>query len=543
MGRSILQTRTMGRWLAAAGSLGFSAVWFGTGAAPSVTAQSTRLLPPVHIAPPSDHGEQFTTSRLHATDTQTTSFLRADTARAQFSVDGTGLTLAVLDTGLRTTHVDFANNKVVARRNFTTDDGGNVNIVTDGNGHGTNVAGIAVARGIHTGIAPGANVIPLKVLTNSGSGSFASVDSALGWVLSNAATYKISAVNLSLGDGSNYTADSFTGDAVRAKIQQLRSQKIAVLCAAGNDFFSFNSQQGMGYPAIIRETISVGALYDANIGRVQYGSGAVATTTAAGRFCPFSQRLHPNVNAATRTDIFVPGAALTSAGIANDNAESTYHGTSQATPTAAGLVLLAQHYVQKRTGQLPTVDQLEKWLRTATARTVQTDGDDENDNVTNTGLQFASGDAVDMLTAAKTELDGITPPTTSNVTASYVPSTLTLTLTGDAGANSITLQPSGSTLRITAATGTTVNGAASASYSIANYTNLKIIANMGSGNDIVTLTSLRANTVTANLQDGADRLSINYSAILQLRVDGGTGTDTLTTTGSSISRRTVTNVP
>lgn len=48
---------------------------------------------------------------------------------------------------------------------------------------------------------------------------------------------------------------------------------------------------------------------------------------------------------------------------------------------------------------------------------------------------------------------------------------------------------------------------------------------------------------TANLQDGADRLSINYSAITQLTVDGGTGTDTLTTTGSSIGRRTITSIP
>ncbi len=509
---------------------------------PSSVAQSTRLLPPIHVAPPSDHGEQFVRSQIRANDAQTTTFLRADLARSQFMVDGAGLAIAVLDTGLRTTHVDFAN-KVVAKRNFTTDFGGDVNNVSDGNGHGTNVAGIAVARGIHTGIAPGANVIPLKVLTNSGSGSFSSIDSALGWVLTNAATYKISAVNLSLGDGQNYTADAFTGDSIRTKIQQLRTQKIAVMCAAGNDFYGFKSQQGMGYPAIIRETVSVGALYDANIGGVQYGDGSIAYTTAAGRFCPFSQRLHPNVNTATRTDIFVPGAALTSAGIANDNAESTYHGTSQASPTAAGLVLLAQQYVQKRTGQLPTVDQLEKWLRTATVRTVQTDGDNEDDNVTNTGLQFASGDAVDMLTAAKTELDGVVTPPTTNVTATYAPSTLTLTLTGDAGVNSITLQPSGSTLRITAATGTTVNGVASASYTIANFTNLRIIANMGAGNDVVTITSLRANTVTANLQDGADRLSINYSAITQLTVEGGAGTDTLTTTGSSIGRRTITSVP
>jgi peptide/nickel transport system permease protein len=66
----------------------------------------------------------------------------------------------------------------------------------------------------------------------------------------------------------------------------------------------------MAYPAICRETISVGALYDANIGGISYGDGAIANTTAAGRITPFSQRLHPDVNVDCRTDIFSTGAAL-----------------------------------------------------------------------------------------------------------------------------------------------------------------------------------------------------------------------------------------
>lgn len=498
--------------------------------------------PPVRIAPPNDHGRQFATPQLHALDAETTAVVRDDVARSQFGVDGTGLTIAVLDTGLRTTHVDFAN-KVVAQRNYTTDNAGNANNAADGNGHGTNVAGVAIARGIHTGIAPGANVIPLKVLSNSGGGSFSAVQSALDWVASNAATYNISAVNLSLGDGSNYTADNFGSDGVRTRIQQLRSQRIAVVCAAGNSFYGFNSAQGMGYPAIIRESVSVGALYDANLGQVSYTDGSTAYTTAATRFCPFSQRLHPNVNSATRTDIFVPGAALTSAGIANDTAESTYHGTSQATPVAAGMILLAQQYAKMRTGQLPTVDQLENWLRVATTRTATVDGNDENDNVVNTGLQFVSGDAVDMLNAAKTELDSGTNPPPSNVTASFNTSTQTLTLTGDNGANIITVQPSGTTLRVTAGTGTTVNGGSSASYTYTSASTLKITASMGGGDDQVALTSVGANTVTANLQDGNDRLTLTYCAVTQLTVDGGAGADTLTTTSSTITKRTVTNVP
>ncbi|RYC68276.1 hypothetical protein EQG79_18085 [Spirosoma sordidisoli] len=109
---------------------------------------------------------------------QTSSFIQATTARSTFNVSGKNLTAAVLDTGLRTTHVDFAG-KVVAQRNFTTDNGGNVNNASDGNGHGTNVGGIIVANKINIGIAPGANIVPLKVLSNTGGGSFTAVRDAL----------------------------------------------------------------------------------------------------------------------------------------------------------------------------------------------------------------------------------------------------------------------------------------------------------------------------------------------------------------------------
>ncbi|HET6424833.1 MAG TPA: S8 family serine peptidase [Planctomycetaceae bacterium] len=511
---------------------------------PSAYAQGMPYYPPRRIAPPNDLGKQFTAAQIRSQDAETDGLLRLATARSQFSVDGSGLAIAVLDSGLRTTHVDFRG-KIVARRNFTTESGGDPNIVDDGNGHGTNVAGIAVARGIHTGIAPGANLVPLKVLKTDGSGSFESVEAALAWVLANARTYKISVVNLSLGDGSNTTTDNVLNDGIRTKIQQLRTQRIAVVCAAGNDFYRYTSRQGMSYPGILRETISVGALYDASLGRVDYGDGAIAYTTGAGRFCPFSQRLHPNVNAATRTDVFVPGAALTSAGIANDNAESTYHGTSQATPVAAGLVLLAQQYALRRSGQLPTVDQLEKWLRAPTSRTQRLDGDDENDNVSNTNLSFASADAIDLLTAAKTELDAATPPapTTTNVTAVYDAARSTLTLTGDSGANVLTLQAVGTTVKITAGTGTTVNGASTVSYNVPRLTSLVVTANMNAGNDNISFVSLPAGALMINLHDGNDTVTLSYCNVTTLAVDGGGGTDVLTTTSSTIRNRQVKNVP
>jgi subtilisin family serine protease len=329
-------------------------------------------------------------------------FLRVSQARESFAVNGAGLTVAVLDTGLRTTHVDFAG-RVLAQRNFTTDNGGNEEDASDGNGHGTNVGGIIVANGNHRGIAPGANIIPLKVLRNNGGGTFASVDKALDWVLQNRDRYNITAVCMSLGDSGNYTSDDdLANDSLRLKIQKLRQVKVAVVVAAGNDFFNHSSQQGMGYPAIIRETVSVGAVYDANEGAFEYRSGAKAFSSGPGQITPFSQRLHPSLNGRTRTDIFAPGAPVTSSGINNDRGESVQHGTSQATPVIAGVILLMQQFHLRETNTLPAVNELATWLRAGGV--VIHDGDDENDNVTNTGLDFIRVDALTALDAVKRHL-------------------------------------------------------------------------------------------------------------------------------------------
>lgn len=334
---------------------------------------------------------------------EVTDFLWVDQARDAFKVNGAGMTVAVLDTGLNTEHVDFAG-RVVAQVNYTGDNGGNEDDASDGNGHGTNVGGIIVADGKHTGIAPGANIIPMKVLGNSSGGDFAWIDQALQWVIDHRDAHNITAVCMSLGDGGNYTGDGFPfwhtlRNAIRQKIQTLRAARVAVVIAAGNDFFSHGSQQGMSFPAIIRECVSVGAIYDSDGGGFSYGSGAVAHATRRGQITPFSQRLHASVSAETYTDIFGPGAPVTASGIGAPEASSTQHGTSQATPVVTGLILLLQEFYQRWQNQLPTVDQLIEWLQQGGVSIY--DGDDENDNVQHTHLTFTRADALSALDAAR----------------------------------------------------------------------------------------------------------------------------------------------
>lgn len=471
--------------------------------------------------------------------------LHVATARSQFNVDGTGLTAAVIDTGLRTTHKDFVG-KVAAQRNFTSDNSGNANNAADGEGHGTNVAGIICAKGLHTGMAPGARVIPLKVLSNSGNGTFASVVAALDWVIANRSTYNISVVNMSLGDSGNYTSDTaFSGDTVRQRIATLRAARVAVCVAAGNDFYENGSREGMSYPAVCRESVSVGATFDANLGRVSY-YGPIAYTTNTGRITPFSQRLHTSTNSATRTDILAPGAALTSAGIQSDQGESTAHGTSQATPVTAGLVLLAQQYWLREKGSMPTVDQLETWLRKSKYTNI--DGDDEDDNVSHSRKSYINADALELLTAVQTDVGGNNPPppppppSANNVVASYVTSTRLLTLTGDAAANSVTVTYQNGRITVIGGTGTTVNSRTTPYIAFAP-SQLSVKVDTLAGNDTVVITGAPVSTMTVNLGDGNDSLQLSYCSVLTLTLNGGSGTDAYTTVSSTVTRKTVTAVP
>lgn len=329
---------------------------------------------------------------------QADNLIRARRGRENFKVDGKGLAVAVLDTGLRTTHVDFAG-RVAAQRNFTTDDGADPDNVADGNGHGTNVAGVICAGQDHVGIAPGASVVPLKVLRADGGGSFESVRDALQWVIDNRDRHNISAVCMSLGDSGNYTNDvGFPGDAIQSRFRTLKGMGVVCCVAAGNDYFRFNSAQGMSYPGIFRETVSVGAVYDFNEGSFTYGSGAAAFSTAPDRITPFSQRLHDSIGREAATDIFAPGAPMTSSGTQNDRGESIMHGTSQATPVVAGVTLLLQHLYFKANGRLPAVDDVIHWLQSSAVQ-IQ-DGDDEDDNVRHTNLAFRRIDALAALEAA-----------------------------------------------------------------------------------------------------------------------------------------------
>jgi len=115
-------------------------------------------------------------------------------------LSGRGVSVAVIDSGIDTSHSAFLKNRVIATRDFIGGDG------MDGFGHGTHVAGIVAGqRGVlaetqaYRGIASGAQLVNLRVLGDDGAGVASDVIEAIDWAIDHRKAYNIRIINLSLG--------------------------------------------------------------------------------------------------------------------------------------------------------------------------------------------------------------------------------------------------------------------------------------------------------------------------------------------------------
>ena len=151
--------------------------------------------------------------------------------RASYSLDGSGIGIAIVDSGIYSAHKSLGS-RVVYSHDFT---GGNR--MDDPFGHGTHVAAAAAGNGslyngAYTGIAPNADLINLRVLDSRGQSLASTVLSALDWVYSNRATYNIRVVNLSLGAPAIV---SYKNDPLCIAVRRLVDAGVVVVAAAGND--------------------------------------------------------------------------------------------------------------------------------------------------------------------------------------------------------------------------------------------------------------------------------------------------------------------
>lgn len=131
-----------------------------------------------------------------------------------------------------------------------------------------------------------------------------------------------------------------------------------------------------------------------------------------------------------------------------------------------------------------------------------------------------------------------------NVLVSYkvVRATKTLTLTGDAKGNKVTVSLASGKITVTGGDGTKLNGLET----LPPFTHSgKLILNstLGEGDDAITVMGVDASTVSLNLGGGTDSAILTLCNVQKLVVNGGAGIDSLVTTSSTIKKKTVTQVP
>jgi serine protease AprX len=165
-------------------------------------------------------------------------------------------TIAVVDSGVDATRADDFGARVVAQANFVPPNRPNAED-TDGFGHGTFVASIAAGQAAgYEGAAPGANIVSLDVLDDTGVGMESDVLEAAEWIYENRATYDIRVANFSLLAG---TDASFMFDPLDRAVEKLWLSGIVVVTAAGN-YASDGQASGVPYaPANDPFVITVGA--------------------------------------------------------------------------------------------------------------------------------------------------------------------------------------------------------------------------------------------------------------------------------------------
>ncbi|HVN30733.1 MAG TPA: S8 family serine peptidase [Thermoanaerobaculaceae bacterium] len=278
-------------------------------------------------------------------------------AAIQPPYNGSGVGIAILDTGVDWTHPELAplGTKTIAFYDaFHTK--GDANYAKDDEGHGTEVAGIAAAAGVNAtaiGVAPAATVVSVKILDSKGSGTDTQMLGGINAILTSITAgnpYNIRVANFSLG---GYDSSQSGSDAVPSQpcddpfvwplvdaFSQLTNAGVVPVVSSGNG----GCTNGVAWPACISTSLAVGAVYDSSVtGEIQYtdaqqcngSSGCSDVVTSVGQVACFS-------DSGTKLDVWAPTCAF--APVMGGGYESSlFCGTSASAPFAAGLVaLLAQ---------------------------------------------------------------------------------------------------------------------------------------------------------------------------------------------------------
>lgn len=222
--------------------------------------------------------------------------------RENLGFDGTGVGIAIIDSGVTSWHDDLGSDRVTHFADF-------VNLQTqpyDDYGHGTHVAGILAgsgydSNGARRGVAPGSSLIVLKVLDGEGFGYISNVIAALDYAVAHRAQYHIRVINLSVAAG---VYESYTTDPLTLATRRAVEAGIVVVTAAGNLGRNAKGQPqygGITAPGNAPWVLTVGA--SSHNGTVSRADDSVAA---------FSSRGPSFIDYSAKPDVVAPGVGIES---------------------------------------------------------------------------------------------------------------------------------------------------------------------------------------------------------------------------------------
>ena len=272
-----------------------------------------------------DHTREQVDSQPSGSHTAGLDLIDVPDAWDRFDTRGAGATVAVIDTGVDTTHQDI---ELAAWADF--DENGtlvsdDVADATDPDGHGTHVAGTVAggdASGTYVGVAPDATIHGIDAFGEDGSATFAGVLAAMEHAT---ADEDVDVLQMSLG-----ASGTFRG--FIAPVRNARASGAIVVAAAGNEGENTSSS-----PANVHDALAVGAVRaDENRTVAEFSSGEPINSTAAFGEFPEDWPDHYVV-----PDVTAPGVNVVSAESGTTDGYVRRQGTSMAAPHVSGLAALA----------------------------------------------------------------------------------------------------------------------------------------------------------------------------------------------------------
>ena len=319
---------------------------------------------------------------LHANLAQGIPLMNASTPRSSYN--GSGLSVAICDTGIDYTHPrlgggGFPNTKVIGGY----DCGDNDNNPMDAYGHGTASAGVAagdlgIVGDYIGGVAYSARLYAVKISHGTGDSAYIS-DMIEGWEWCITHQYDdpsnpIMIISTSFGGGRYFNTCDSTSMAMTTAAAYAVSAGMTLFGSSGNDGYC----NSIGWPACISHVISVGAVYDANLGRNPPSGyvGCIKNGSCVGTPGPpcdekwyldepaNADQVPTYSNSASFLDLLAPSnwATTTELGGGYWDTANGFGGTSAACPYAAGAAACLQTAAKAITGLYLTPGQVKSTL-------------------------------------------------------------------------------------------------------------------------------------------------------------------------------------